>query len=66
MISVNDAEYIPNKNVKYILYGKAAFTEYAWVKPLKDKKDTAVPNTFIKIVNESNCKPNKLRVHQGR
>ena len=36
----------------------------AWVKPLKDKKGKTVLNAFIKIVNESNCKPNKLWVDQ--
>ena len=34
--------------------------KYAWVKPLKDKKDEKVLNTFIEIINESNPKPNKL------
>ena len=34
------------------------FTKYAWAKPLKDKNGKAVLNTFIEIVNESNCKPN--------
>ena len=38
------------------------FTKYAWVKPLNDKKGKTVLNTFIEIVNESNCKPNKLWV----
>ena len=33
---------------------------------MKDKKDKIVLNTFIKIVNESNRKPNKLWVRQGR
>ena len=36
------------------------FTEYAWIKPLKDKKGKAVLNAFTEIVNESNHKPNKL------
>ena len=36
------------------------FTEYAWIKPLKDKKGNAVLNAFTEIVNESNHKPNKL------
>ena len=42
------------------------FTKYAWVKHLRDKKGKTVPNAFIEIVNESNCKPNKLWVDQGR
>ena len=39
---------------------------YPWVKPLKDKKGKTVLNAFIEIVNESNHKPNKLWVDQGR
>ena len=42
------------------------FTKYAWAKPLKDKKDKTDLNAFIEIVNESNRKPNKLWVNQGR
>ena len=41
-------------------------TKYAWVKPLKNKKGKTVLNGFIEIVNESNDKPNKLWVAQGR
>ena len=55
-----------NKNVKYLLCVIDVFTKYAWVKPLKDKKGKTVLNSFIKIVNESNSKPNKLWIDQGR
>ena len=58
--------YSKNKNVKYLLCVIDNFTKYAWAKPLKDKKGKTVLNTFIKIVNESNRKPNKLWVDQGR
>ena len=33
---------------------------------MKDKKGKRVQNPFIEVVNESNCKPNKLWVDQGR
>ena len=36
------------------------------VKPLEDKIGRIVLNAFIEIVNESNHKPNKLWVDQGR
>ena len=52
-----------NENVKYLLCAIDFFTKYATVKPLKDEKGKTVLNAFIKIVNESNCKPNKLWVH---
>ena len=55
-----------NKNVKYLLCVIDVFTKYAWVKPLKGKKGKTVLNAFIKIVNKSNRKPNKLWVDQGR
>ena len=55
-----------NKNVKYLLCVIDIFTKFAWVKPLKDKKGKTVLNAFIKIINESNHKPNKLWVDQGR
>ena len=42
------------------------FSKYSWVKPLKDKKGKTVLNGFIEIVNESNRKPNKLWVDQGK
>ena len=55
-----------NRNVKYLLCAIDVFTKYAWVKTLKEEKGKIVLNAFIKIVNESNHKPNKLWVDQGR
>ena len=49
-----------NKRFKYLLSVIDAFNKYAWVKPLKDKKDKIVLNAFIKLVNESSCKPKCL------
>ena len=55
-----------NKNFKYLLCVIDIFTKYVWVKPLKDKKGKTGLNAFVKIVNESNRKPNKLWFNQGR
>ena len=55
-----------NKNIRYLLCVADVFTKYAWVKPLKDKKGKTVLNAFIEKVHESNRKPNKLWVDQGR
>ena len=55
-----------NKNVKYVLSVIYVFAKYAWVKSLEDKKGKTVLNAFVEIVNESNCKPNKLWVNQRR
>ena len=49
-----------NKNAKHLLKFIDFFNKHAWVKPLKDKKVKTVLNVFIKIVGESNCKPDKL------
>ena len=55
-----------NKNVKYLLSVIDVLTKYAWVKPLKDKNRETVLNSFIEVLNESKCKPNKLWFDQGR
>ena len=55
-----------NKNVKYLLCVIDVFTKYAWVKPLKGKKDKTVLNAFIEIINKSNRKLDKLWVDQGK
>ena len=56
-----------NKNIKYLLLcGIDVFTKSTWVKPLKEKNNKIVLSTFIEVVNESNHKPNKLWVDQGR
>ena len=51
---------------KYLLCIIDVFTKYPWVKPLKDKKGKIALNPFIKMVNESNRKTNKLWVDYGR
>ena len=55
-----------NENVRYLLCVIGVFTKYAWVNPLKDKKCKTIIYAFIEIVNESNCKPNKLSIVQQR
>ena len=41
------------------------FSKYAWVVPLKDKKDVIIANAFQKILKQSNRKPSKIWVHKG-
>ena len=57
---------LKNKYVKYLFCVIDVCTKYAWVKPLKDKKGKTVLNGFIQIVNESNRKPNKFLIDQGK
>ena len=42
-----------NGNIKHLLCVVDVFTKYAWVKPMKDKKDKKVLKAFIKIMNDS-------------
>ena len=55
-----------NKGVKYLLYAIDLFSKYAFVVPLKDKKGISIVNAFDKIIKQSNRKPNKICVDQGR
>ena len=38
------------------------FSKYAWVIFLKDKKRITITNVFQKVLDESNCKLNKIWV----
>ena len=42
------------------------YSKYARVIPLKDKKGITITNGFQKILKESNRKPNKIWVVNGR
>ena len=39
------------------------FSKYSWVVPLKDKK--SISNAFQKLLDKSECKPNKIWVDKG-
>ena len=41
------------------------YSKYAFVIPLKDKKGISIVNAFIKIIKQSNRKPNKIWVDIG-
>ena len=41
------------------------FSKYAWVVPLKDKKDVSIVNAFQGILEKYNRKPNKIWVDKG-
>ena len=48
------------------------FSKYAWVVPIKDKKETSIVNAFKKIISKKSeagykgqRKPNKIWVDQG-
>ena len=43
-----------NRGIRFLLCVIDIFSKYAWVVPLKDKKDVSIVNTFQKILKESN------------
>ena len=42
-----------NKGIRYLLCVINLFSKYAWVVPLKDKKEVSIVNTFQKILDSS-------------
>ena len=54
-----------NKGIGYLLCFINLFSKYAWVVPLKDKKEVSIVNAFQKILDSPKRKPNKIWVDQG-
>ena len=54
-----------NKGIKYLLCAVDLYSKCAFVIPLKDKKGNSIVNAFIKIIKQSNTKPDKIWVDQG-
>ena len=54
-----------NKEFRFLLCIIDVFSKYAWVVPLKDKKDIGIVNAFQKILKESDRKPNKIWIDKG-
>ena len=53
------------KGFRFLLCVIDAFSKYAWVIALKDKKGISIANAFQKIINDSKRKPNKIWVDKG-
>ena len=49
----------------FLLCVISIYSKYAWVIPLKDKKGITLTIAFKKILDESNCKLNKIWVDKG-
>ena len=49
-----------NKGTRFSLCDIDSFSIGKWVFPLKEKKDITITKTFQKILDKSNCKPNKI------
>ena len=53
-----------NKGIKYLLCAIDLFSKYAWVVPLKDKREITVINAFQKTISKGR-KTDKIWVDQG-
>ena len=51
-----------NKGIRYLLCVIDLFCRYAWVTPLKNKKEESIVEGFEKILDNSNRKPNEIWV----
>ena len=51
-----------NKGIRYLLCAIDLLSRYAWVIPLKNKKEESIIEGFKKILDDSNRKPNKIWV----
>ena len=49
-----------NKGFQFLLYVYDIYSKYVWVVPLKDKNGITIRNAFKQILDESNCKRNKI------
>ena len=54
-----------SKWFRFLLCVIDIYSKYAWVITFKDKKEITITNAFQKILDESNCKPNKVWVDKG-
>ena len=54
-----------NKGIRFSLCVIDIFSKYALVIPLKDEKGITFTNTSQKISDESNRRPDKIRVDKG-
>ena len=54
-----------SKRFRFLLCVIDIYSKYAWVITFKDKKEITITNAFQKILDESNCKPNKVWVDKG-
>ena len=54
-----------NNRFRFLLSVIDIYSKYAWAIPLKNKKGITTNNTFQKILDESNRKPNKIWVDKG-
>ena len=54
-----------NNRCRFLLCVIDLYSKYAWVIPLKDKKDITFSNAFQNILNQTNHKPKKVMTDKG-
>ena len=54
-----------NKGISFLLCVIDTFSKYAWIIPVKDKKDSTITNAFQKILDKSGRKTSKIWVDKG-
>ena len=54
-----------NKGCRFLLCVIDLYSKYAWVIPLKDKKDITFSNACQNILNETNHIPKKVMTDKG-
>ena len=54
-----------NNRFRFLLCVIDIFSKYAWVIPLKDKKNISIVTALKQILKDSNRKPNKIWVDKG-
>ena len=59
-----DMQLISTYNKEFILLINF-YSKYAWVIPLKDKKDETIAKVYQKVLDESGRKPNKIWGRKG-
>ena len=54
-----------NERIRFLLCLIDIFGKNAWVIPLKDTKGVTIVNTFQKVLDKSDRKPNKILIDKG-
>ena len=57
---LSDCVFKPSCRFSFLFCVIENYRKYAWVIPLKDKKEITITNTVQIILNESKPKPNKI------
>ena len=54
-----------NKGIRFLLCLIELYSKFVWVTPFKDKKCVTIVDAFLKILDDSKRKPNKIWIDKG-